>query len=149
MQPNLVLTSTIVVQTSFINFVKTGVHQTPVNCETSQTSTAQSSLDSSQRSMTQSVPTSRQQKVLFENASAVGTIRAYSSPYDHNDEYEPELAKPSEFRRSSRSYSDDESLNVFIENIESTTVSYEELDEIDELMFGEPWKGKNESMADK
>ncbi|KAL3801264.1 hypothetical protein HJC23_012664 [Cyclotella cryptica] len=104
----------------------------------SQASTASSSPSPSQRTLTPPSSVSRQ-KIVFENMSSVGVIRAFSGANrcTSGDEL---LHKPYKLTRS-RSVSDEESLKQFIESIESADTCDEE-DDIDGLIFGTPWKRK-------
>jgi hypothetical protein len=66
----------------------------------------------------------------------VGVIRAFSGA-DHPTK-EDELPQPYKLTRS-RSVSDEESLKLFINSIESADDRDEE-DDVDGLIFGTPWK---------
>lgn len=107
--------------------------------DNSRASTASSSLSPSQRTLTPPSSVSRQKKILFENISSVGVIRAFSDA--NRPATGDELRKPYTLTRS-RSVSDEESLKQFIESIESTDTCDEE-DDVDGLIFDTPWKGKN------
>ena len=105
-------------------------------CEWSQASTAPSSPSTSRNTLMPSKPITGNQIVLFERFSSIGIIRAYSSRTNRK-EREDDIAKPYEMTRS-RTFSDDESLNLFIENIES--IDRCDGEDVDNLMFGNPWK---------
>jgi hypothetical protein len=96
-----------------------------------------------------SPPSINRKKILFENISEVGVIRAYSSN-DNEATKEVELFEPYELTRG-RSFSYDGTLNRFVESIETTTsdddtvdrligLSINMEDDVDKLMFGTPWE---------
>jgi hypothetical protein len=114
----------------------------------SQASTEPSTPSSSQRTLT-SPPSINRKKILFENISEVGVIRAYSSN-DNEATKEVELFEPYELTRG-RSFSYDGTLNRFVESIETATsdddtvdrligLSINMEDDVDKLMFGTPWE---------
>lgn len=117
------------------------------NCEVvskapSQASTAPSSPSNSQTTLVPTGANIKPQSILFENISSVGIIRAYSSSNQKQlMQEEEDLATPYPMTRS-RSLSDDESLALFVEKIESA--EWNDSD-VDQLMFGNPWEPQVQS----
>lgn len=128
-----------------------------INEQTSQASTAPSSPSpsSSQKTLTPPSTISRK-RVIFENISSVGVICAFSSnpnltmkdddsndfkvklPYNFN--VRTEDAKLNVPYKLTRARSMD-SLDRFVASIESARACEEE-DDVDQLIFGTPWKNK-------
>lgn len=155
-------------RTSSVVFVKADVPESIVPCkslsstERSQASTEPSSLslNSSQEILTPP-PSIVRKRIIFENISSVGVIRAISS--NPNDERDAELFRPHELNpepntntnakeindmqlnvpyKLTRSRSID-TLDRFVASIE-TAFAHEDEEDVDDVIFGNPWKRKYE-----